>query len=48
MSVKIQSADAKKVLGSVRQMSLGCNVVVLDGGKNYTQNERAGQQTTVD
>ncbi len=33
MSIRIHCEDVKQVLGSVHKMSLGGNVVVLDGKK---------------
>ncbi len=47
VSVKTQRAEVKKVLGSVHKMNQGGNVVVLDGGKSYTQNKKTGQKTRI-
>ncbi len=42
MSMRIQSADVKKVLGSVHKMNVGGTAVVLDGNKSYMQNREPG------
>ena len=34
VSMRVQCADVKKVLRSVRKMNLGGNVVVVDGGRS--------------
>ena len=47
VSVRVQCADVKKALCSVHKMSLGRNVVVLDGGRSYTQNKETGQKTRI-
>ncbi len=43
--MRVQCVDAKKVLCSVRKMNLEGNVVVLDGGRSYLQNEENGRKT---
>ncbi len=45
VSMKIQSADVKKALGSVHKMDLGGNAVALDGNKSYAQNKESGRKT---
>ncbi len=45
--MRVQCADAKKALCSVRKMNLGGNVVVLDGGRSYTQNKENGKKTRI-
>ena len=47
VSMRVQRADVKKVLCSVHKMNLGGNVVVLDGGRSYTQNKENGQKTRI-
>ncbi len=47
VSMRVQCADVKKVLCSVRKMNLGGNVVVLDGGKSYTQNKDNGENARI-
>jgi hypothetical protein len=48
VSMKIQCADVKKVLGSVHKMNMGGNVVVLDGRRSYMQNKETGQKTRIE
>ncbi len=45
VSMKIQHADVKKVVGSVHKMNVQGNVVVLDGNKSYAQRMESGQKT---
>jgi hypothetical protein len=47
VSLRIQRADVKKVLGSVHKMNLGGNVVVLDGERSYMQNKETGKKTRI-
>ena len=47
VSMRVQCADVKNVLCSVHKMNLGCNVVVLDSGRSYMQNEGSGQKTKI-
>ncbi len=47
VSARIQCADAKKVLGSVHKMSVGGNVVVLDGDASHMQNKETKQKTRI-
>ncbi len=44
VSMRIQCADVRNVLGSVHKMSLGGNVVVLDGDRSYKQNKETGDR----
>jgi hypothetical protein len=44
MSMRIQRADGKKVLGSVHKMNLGGNVVALDGNKITRRTRRPGRR----
>ena len=39
VSMRVQCADVKKVLCSVRKMNLGGNALALDGNKSYMQNK---------
>ena len=48
IAMKIQRADVQKVLGSVRKMNMGGNVVVLDGERSYAQNKRTGQKMRIE
>ncbi len=43
-SMKIQRADARKVLGSVHKTNVGGNAVVLDRERSYTQKKRIGYE----
>ncbi len=45
--MRIQRADVKKALCSVRKMNLGGNVVVLHGEKSYAQNESTSRKTRI-
>ncbi len=47
VSLRIQHADAKKVVGSVHKMNVGGNAVVLDGEGSYTQNKEMSEKTTI-
>jgi hypothetical protein len=47
VSLRIQCADVKKVLGSAHKMNLGGNVVVLDGERSYMQNKETGKKTRI-
>ncbi len=47
VSIKIQRADVKKALVSVHKVNMGGNVVVLEGGRSYTQNKTTGQKTRI-
>ena len=47
VSMKMQRAEVKKVLGSVHKMNQGGNVVVLDGERSYMQNKKTGQKTRI-
>ncbi len=47
VSLRIQRADVKKVLGSARKMSTGGNVVALDGDRSYTQNQETNEKTRI-
>ena len=40
VSLRIQCADAKKVLGSAREMNVGGNAIVLGGDRSHTQRTR--------
>lgn len=47
ISWRMTCADVHKVLGSVRKMNKGGNVVVLDGEKSYMQNKKTGQKSRI-
>ena len=47
VSMRIQCADVKKASRSVHKMNLGGNVIALDGGRSYTQNDENGQKTRI-
>ncbi len=47
VSLRMQHADEKKVLGSVRKMNLGGNVVVLDGSWSSVQNKETNEKTRI-
>ena len=47
VSLKIQCADVRSVLGSVHKMHLGGNVVALDGDRSYTQNKETRRRTRI-
>ena len=47
VSLRIQCADVKKVLGSVHKMNMGGNVIVLDGEKSYMLNKETGKKTRI-
>ncbi len=48
VTMKVQCADAKKVLCSVHRMNMGGYVVVLDGEKGYMQHKESGMRTRID
>ncbi len=45
--MRIQRAEAEKVLCSVRKMNLGGNAIALDGKRSYTENKETGKQTRI-
>ncbi len=45
--MRVQCADVRKELCSVRKMNLGRHVVVLDGRKVYTQNKENAQKRRI-
>ena len=47
VSLRIQRADVKKVLGSAHKMNMGGDAVVLDGDKSYTQNKETNKKTRI-
>ena len=47
VSLRIQRADGKEVLGSVHKMNMGGNVIVLDGEKSYMQNKETSKKTRI-
>ena len=47
VSMRVQRTDVKKMLCSAHKMNLGGNVVVLDGGRSYTQHKENGQRTRI-
>ncbi len=47
LSMQVQRANTKKVLGSVRNMNMGGNVVALEWDKSYMENKGTGQKTRI-
>ncbi len=47
VSLRLQCADAKKVLRSVHKMDMGGNAAVLDGDKSYAQNKETDNKTRI-
>ena len=47
VSMRVPRADDKKVECSFHEMTLGGNVVVLDGGEIYAQNKENGRETRI-
>ncbi len=48
VSMKIQHADAKQVLGSIHKMKMEGNVVALDGSRSCMQNKESGQKISIE
>ncbi len=48
LSMKIQGTGVETVLGSVRKMNVGSNVVVLDGKRCHVRNKETSQKTRID
>ena len=47
VSLRIQLVDVKMVLGSVRKMNTGGNVVALGGDESYAQNKETNEKTRI-
>ncbi len=45
--MRTQRTDVKKVMGSVLEMNVGGNVVVLDGERSHMQNKETNKKTMV-
>ena len=47
VTMEVQIADVKRVLGSVRKICQAGNRVVFEEGKSYIQNKRNGRKTPI-
>ncbi len=48
LSMNVQRTDVQKVFGSAHKITMGGNVVALDGTRRCTQNKETGQNISID